>query len=166
MKNALAAVIGMAMLTTGCASIVSDSSYPVTINSNPEGATFLVTNDKGVQIHSGRTPSTVTLKSGSGYFSSASYTVTLKKEGFEDKSFVIESKLDGWYVGNILFGGLIGFLIVDPITGAMWKLPDNQNISMDQKVAMLDDNENSRSLEIVDILQVPEKYRDHLVRIN
>lgn len=32
--------------------------------------------------------------------------------------------MDGWYVGNIIFGGLIGLLLVDPITGAMWKLPD------------------------------------------
>ena len=27
--------------------------------------------------------------------------------------------MNGWYIGNILFGGLIGFLIVDPLTGAM-----------------------------------------------
>jgi hypothetical protein len=32
--------------------------------------------------------------------------------------------MDGWYIGNILFGGVIGFLIVDPATGAMWKLGD------------------------------------------
>jgi hypothetical protein len=32
--------------------------------------------------------------------------------------------MDGWYIGNILFGGLIGILIVDPLTGAMWKLDD------------------------------------------
>lgn len=33
--------------------------------------------------------------------------------------------MDGWYMGNLLFGGFIGFLIVDPATGAMWKLDDN-----------------------------------------
>lgn len=31
--------------------------------------------------------------------------------------------MDGWYWGNILFGGLIGMLAVDPATGAMYKLP-------------------------------------------
>jgi hypothetical protein len=29
----------------------------------------------------------------------------------------------GWYlVGNFFFGGLIGWLIIDPLTGAMWTL--------------------------------------------
>ena len=34
----------------------------------------------------------------------------------------IQGKLDGWYFGNLLFGGLIGMVIVDPITGAMYRL--------------------------------------------
>ena len=38
---------------------------------------------------------------------------------------ILESEVDSWYFGNILFGGLIGMLIIDPATGAMWKLPEN-----------------------------------------
>jgi hypothetical protein len=34
--------------------------------------------------------------------------------------------VDGWYFGNLLFGGLIGLLIVDPATGAMYKLEPNE----------------------------------------
>lgn len=30
------------------------------------------------------------------------------------QSFLLESSVDGWYFANILFGGLIGLLIVDP----------------------------------------------------
>jgi hypothetical protein len=30
--------------------------------------------------------------------------------------------MSGWYIGNILFGGLIGMLVVDPQTGAMYRL--------------------------------------------
>lgn len=30
--------------------------------------------------------------------------------------------MNGWYIGNLLFGGIIGLLIVDPATGAMWTL--------------------------------------------
>ncbi len=42
----------------------------------------------------------------------------------------LEATLDGWYIGNIIFGGLIGFLIVDPLTGAMWKLPEQAMTSL------------------------------------
>jgi hypothetical protein len=33
-------------------------------------------------------------------------------------------------LGNIVFGGLIGLLIVDPATGAMWKLEETQVINL------------------------------------
>jgi len=38
----------------------------------------------------------------------------------------------GWYIaGNILVGGLIGWFIVDPITGAMWNLePENVEMAL------------------------------------
>jgi hypothetical protein len=46
--------------------------------------------------------------------------------GYKTHTVTLESNVSGWYVGNILFGGLIGMLIVDPITGAMYTLsPQN-----------------------------------------
>lgn len=33
-----------------------------------------------------------------------------------------DSSLSGWYFGNMILGGLIGMLIVDPLTGAMYNL--------------------------------------------
>ncbi len=51
-----------------------------------------------------------------------SYKIKFSKAGYGDQVVVVRGKLDGWYFGNILFGGLIGMLIVDPITGKMWKL--------------------------------------------
>lgn len=46
--------------------------------------------------------------------------------------------MDGWYFGNILFGGLIGFLIVDPATGAMYTLkPDTLNVHLVSNVVAL-----------------------------
>jgi len=35
-----------------------------------------------------------------------------------------------WYLaGNIVFGGIAGWLIVDPLTGAMWRLsPKEVNV--------------------------------------
>ena len=72
----------------------------------------------------------MTLKSGAGYFDGEKYSVKYSKEGYNDGLSVIDSSLSGWYIGNLLFGGIVGLLIVDPATGAMWKLPENTSTSL------------------------------------
>jgi len=103
---------------TGCASIVSKSDWPVAITSSENGVPFTVKNEDGISVASGKTPSTITLASGNGYFDGADYTITTP-----GGIMPLTSRLNGWYFGNFLFGGLIGMAIVDPLTGAMWKLP-------------------------------------------
>lgn len=110
------------VLIGGCASIVSDSRYPVTISSEPSGAGITIRNDSGQTIYAGTTPTTVNLNAGAGYFKGENYTVIFKKDGYSAFTGSIKRKLDPWYFGNIFFGGFIGMLIVDPATGAMWKL--------------------------------------------
>jgi len=29
-----------------------------------------------------------------------------------------------WYIGNLLFGGVLGMVIVDPLTGSMWRFEE------------------------------------------
>ncbi|PPD36777.1 MAG: hypothetical protein CTY18_03045 [Methylomonas sp.] len=114
----------IAMLAvTGCASIVSSNKNTVAVQSNPAGADFVVANDKGQPVALGTTPLTVTLLSSTSYFDSADYTVDFKKPGYKDGTVKIESGINSWYWGNVVFGALIGFLIVDPATGAMYELP-------------------------------------------
>lgn len=68
---------------------------------------------------------TVSLEPKRGFFSGQSYTVRLELQGYRTDEIVLKSQISGWYFGNILFGGLIGLLIVDPATGAMWNIaPD------------------------------------------
>ena len=69
-EHILKNVITVLALTalTGCATIAGKSDYPVTISSTPSESKFIVTNEGGKEVHSGITPSTVTLKSGAGYF--------------------------------------------------------------------------------------------------
>ena len=88
MKCAIAAIAALFALT-GCASIFNGTTQPVTIKSTPEGAAFAVTNRAGEKIYAGATPTTITLKRGSGYFKSETYTVLLTKEGFADKKLTI-----------------------------------------------------------------------------
>lgn len=119
----------------GCASIVSDSTYPVAITSSPSGASYQITNENGAVVRSGVTPDHVILKAGAGYFDGETYKVTYQKDGYAGNSAALNSGIDGWYWGNILFGGLIGLLVVDPITGAMYTLPESANASLDSMPA-------------------------------
>ena len=136
-QNKLAMAVLSAALISGCSSIISKSEYSVAINSNPDGANFVVTNRLGQKVHSGVTPASVTLKSSAGYFKGEAYTIVLNKEGLSPKTYTLTSSLDGWYWGNILLGGLIGMLIVDPATGAMYNLPDRVDISIDSESASI-----------------------------
>ena len=101
----------VALAISGCSSIVSKSHYPVSINSTPDGAKYVITNRDGHKVDSGVTPATVTMKSSSGYFKGETYTILMEKDGFEPKTYVLTSTIDGWYWGNILLGGLVGMLI-------------------------------------------------------
>ena len=132
--SALLAVIAI-QLATGCASIVSKSDWPVTVDSSPSEASFVIETRSGRKIHEGVTPSVVTVRASEGYFNGADYQVRFEKAGYESVTVPFNSRLNGWYVGNLVFGGLIGFLIVDPATGAMWKMPDKLTTTLAQQSA-------------------------------
>jgi hypothetical protein len=110
------------LLSTGCASIVSKSKYPVAITTEPAGAKIEIKDQDGVVRFAGTSPATAILDAGNGYFTRARYTVSASKEGYNPAILPLQNSIDGWYWGNILFGGLIGLLIVDPITGAMFQI--------------------------------------------
>ena len=133
-KSWIAGVLVSVFFLTGCASIVGKNMYPVTINSQPDEAVILIKDEKGKQIYKGKTPTTITLSSGEAYFHAKNYSITFSKPGYEDQTAEIKAGLSGWYFGNILFGGLIGLLIVDPITGSMWKLPTETTITLSEQV--------------------------------
>jgi hypothetical protein len=151
-------VILMLASFSSCAS-VSKSKWPLTINTNPSGAKLEITNKRGLTVYSGTTPAIVKLKSGAGFFVPASYQVKLSMDGYAEKVFQVGTSLNGWYVGNLLFGGLIGLLIVDPATGAMYKL-DTDYIN-----ETLSKSTDKITLNIIDINNMPSDMRDHLVLV-
>ncbi|MGB0361244.1 MAG: hypothetical protein ACPGEF_07550 [Endozoicomonas sp.] len=146
-------------LLSGCSTIVSDSHYPVSIRSTPSEANFSITNSRGEVIHKGVTPSTVTLSSSDGFFDGAEYTVTYQKDDYTKVSYTLTSSLDGWYLGNVLFGGLVGLLIIDPATGAMWKLPESASMELTKKLTKSD------GLTVMSVSELPEKYENQLEKI-
>ncbi|RBW46820.1 hypothetical protein DS885_06365 [Psychromonas sp. B3M02] len=158
----LSALALSAVLMSGCSSIVSDSKYNVAISSEPSEATFILKNKAGFTIHSGRTPSSISLDASSGFFQGETYTLIINKKGYEEKIVEIDSSIDGWYFGNLIFGSLIGFLIVDPATGAMFKLPEHSNSSL--KLKTEEAKEDSLTITFID--DIPESQRASLIRIN
>lgn len=150
------------LLSTGCASIISGSKYNVNFDSDPKASDVTIVDKKGVEIFKGKTPATVMLRSGAGFFGSSEYQVKFQLSGYRDSTVTIKSKLNGWYFGNILLGGGIGMLIVDPATGAMYKIAET-NV-----MAKLDRSTTAQAteLKIIDINTLSDKMKDQLVKIS
>jgi hypothetical protein len=152
-KKVLCVALG-ALFMSGCSTIFEGGTQPVTFKSIPDVASVSIVNRAGEKVHVGTTPMTVTLKRGAGYFKSEVYTVKVSKDGFASRDMTITGTVNGWYVANILFGGIIGLLIVDPITGAMYDLtPETVNATLDAMNVKTSSTE--RSLTVVLAEQLP-----------
>lgn len=154
-------------LFNGCATIFGwGKAEVVNVRSNPDKANIVVTDETGTKIFEGETPTNISLEKKKGYFRGKTYSLTISKEGYADKTVTIDTEANGWYIGgNIIFGGLIGWLIVDPATGAMWTFDTNDvNVDLEQsnQGSLIDSN----GMKIVSIRDVPANLRDKLVRIN
>jgi hypothetical protein len=123
MKNFIiaATAASICILVSGCASIVDGGPKTVRINSKPAGANFTVYDQEGKAVASKTTPASVSLERGDGMFRGQNYRVAFEASGYRPGETQIKSEVNGWYYGNIAFGGLIGML-VDGSTGAMWTL--------------------------------------------
>jgi hypothetical protein len=96
-----------AALVGGCASLVSGGSQEVTFNSTPDSATVTV---NGRVI--GKTPITTSLKKKSGQ------SLVFSKDGYKPITMQLETRMNGWFWGNIVLGGFIGST-TDGLSGAV-----------------------------------------------
>lgn len=94
---------------------------------------------------------------------SETYELKFTKDGYQDQIYTIQSGLDGWYLGNILIGGLIGMLIVDPASGAMYRFKRS-----DRQISMtLTESNQISMLQIYDLHNLPEELQgEEIVLIN
>jgi hypothetical protein len=120
-------------------------------------------NKRGIKILKGTIPTVITLPSSSGFFSGADYSLVFEKDGFEPVTVTLSSELNPWYIGNILFGGLIGFLVVDPATGAMFRLPEQVHGTLAAKNTSF--LPNQEGLWVGTLEEVPKELRAQLERI-
>ena len=116
-------------------------------------------------MFTGPSPATMTLPASVGYFQKAEYIITVYAPGREPYQQRLNYRLDGWYFGNIIFGGLIGQLVVDPLTGAMFK-PEEEFIFIDLGT---DDgglgSAAGPALRVIELGAVPAEQRQHLTEL-
>lgn len=154
------------LVLSSCATLFSKTRYPVSIDSNTPDARVTITDRRGEQIFKGTTPAFVDLKSGSGYFRRGIYQITISKEGYVSKTIEIRATLNGWYLLNIFYFQTIGFLVVDPATGAMYRINQlnvKETLEEDGKTPTATAQESQ--LRIYDINQIPETWKSKLVAI-
>lgn len=152
-------------MLSSCASIVSRSSWPVSVDSNPSGATVTILNSSGKQVYKGTAPATMFLKSGAGFFRKESYRIRYELDGYPTREIPLEFRVNGWYWGNLLLGGVIGMLIVDPATGAMYK-PSTDFVQENMARNPVGALNTSPSLRICSIGEIPKDMEKQLVKVN
>ncbi|HRD07628.1 MAG: hypothetical protein U0V54_00380 [Saprospiraceae bacterium] len=155
-------LLSVSMVFTSCATIFSKGVHDITITSNPANAKISVVNKKGKEVFTGTTPATVKLSAASSYLSKEEYTVTFTTPGYQSKTVPIVYKMNGWYLGNLLIGGVVGMLVVDPLSGAMWK-PVTNAISIDLVQGI---SSTSPQLNVIDIADLTPTQKANLIRIN
>lgn len=106
---------GSLLALSSCATIVSGSRQTISFKSTPSSATVYIN-----EIEIGKTPIEKKLER-----KKKEYDVMIKLDGYKTFETKLTRSFNAWYIGNIGFGGIIG-LIVDPITGAMYRLTPKQ----------------------------------------
>lgn len=121
---------------SNCATIIAPKEYSVSFKSKPEQATVSVKDLSGKTVFEGQTPASVLLPTNGGYFQGKSYIASFTKDGFAPFTAYLQPEISGLYiVGNGLFGSVIGWLIADPLSGGMWRLPTDVSVVLQtQKV--------------------------------
>ncbi|AEJ00179.1 hypothetical protein Nit79A3_0277 [Nitrosomonas sp. Is79A3] len=158
-------------ILTGCATIMGQSAAEtLNVRSAPDQANVVITDEAGVKVFEGKTPTSLPLEKKKSFFSGKKYFVNIKKEGHVEQTVIVDTEVNGWYVGgNLVFGGLLGYLIIDPATGAMWKL-DKQEISVTLNASAKNTSHNNKSIDggltVMSIEQVPAHLREKMQPIN
>jgi len=139
--------LAVAFLFSGCASIIHGPIQTVDFTSQPTGAKVTI---DGKEY--GMTPQSVDLRrmgrlKGESQEKNA-YNVKIELEGYYPYELEIKREMDGWFMGNVLFGGLIG-IIIDAANGSMYKLtPDQVSAAMGQTTTYIEKNKENMYLAV------------------
>lgn len=127
--NKVAAVLNIGVLLSGCASVIKGSTQSINISTPPTtGAICNLSSAQGNwQVMS---PGAVSVDK-----SKEDIQIRCAKPGWQEAALTIPSNFEGWTVGNILLGGVVG-IGVDAATGAINEYPHTFQVPMMQATGM------------------------------
>ena len=113
-KAVVCVSIVLCFALVGCATLFKAKTRTVDFDSDPQGATILINGNR-----MGTTPMPMNLSN------KKSVTVTFRKEGYEDKTYIINTKTGaGWVILDCL-GGFIP-VIIDAVTENWYNLETDE----------------------------------------
>jgi hypothetical protein len=158
-------VVFAATALSGCATIVHSGPRTIPVASTPAGAKVSIYDRENTLVMTNTTPFVASLEPKYGYFKGQTYRLVFEMPGYAPAELKIDASLSGWYFGNLVFGGLIGMLIVDPLTGAMYNLsPEKieQHLSASQTQLI----STGQGVLVVLASEATEQERAQMVRVN
>jgi hypothetical protein len=159
-------VIVLSIAFSSCATIFGTTSTSLGVDTDPQGAHVKIFNRNEKLVYEGQSPATVPLPSANGYFKKGIYRIELSMDGYEKKQITVSSHINGWYFGNILIGGALGFLVIDPLTGAMYKLDEKLvNEKLAPKAVGVSMTTGASTLKLLSLRDVPAEWRGRLERL-
>jgi hypothetical protein len=164
-RAAAALIIAASVFASGCATIVHSGPRKVPVASTPPGAKVTIYDRSNAMVLTNTTPFTATLTPRAGYFKGQNYRLVFEMPGYKLAEVRLQSTVSGWYFGNILIGGLLGMLIVDPATGAMYNLSP-QKIEQPLESGHAEVIKQGSGVMVVLLSQTTEQEREKMVRIN
>jgi hypothetical protein len=118
----LLAIASACTFLVACATIVHSGPRAIPVASTPSGAKVSIYDRSDRLVQTNMTPFVAKLPTRYRYFAGQRYRLVFELPGHASAEVHLEPRLSGWYLGNIVFGGLLGMLIIDPISGAMYNL--------------------------------------------
>jgi hypothetical protein len=164
----LAALLISLGALTACATIMGHPTQDIPISSTPSDAKVSIKDEAGFEVFAGQTPTKVTLQKSTGkYFGKKSFTVTITKEGYQPQIIPVTASANGLYIfGNFIFGGLIGYLIVDPLNGNMYTLSPEAVAAEKSASGSHNNQTKDGGISIMLLQDVPQNIRDQMTPIN
>lgn len=107
----------------GCASIVSNTDSTTYVETVPEKCKCTLHGQDFQRVI--YTPDSISLPA-----KAAPLTIMCEADNYQSTSAVLDTKADGWIIGNILFGGIVG-AVVDAGRGAGQKYPAKFTLQLD-----------------------------------
>jgi hypothetical protein len=159
------ATVGACAALAGCATIVHGGPRPISVGSSPSGAKVSIYDRSNVLVQTNTTPFVAQLNTKYGYFKGQTYRLVFELPDHANAEVKLDSSLSGWYFGNLIFGGVIGMLIVDPLTGAMYNLTP-EKIEQPLSPAQAQVIRERKGLLVVLASQATAHERAQMVRLN